>query len=119
VIIASQTWTLSIPGCSSLKEKRSVVRSIKDRLKNRFPEKTLIPLSGAAICGNMKMNTLAKLAWCLDHEEHEVTLDEEIRQGAEEALRRMLDLSGGWRAPTEEEEELEMAGVRPRGCGCA
>jgi len=94
-------------------------RGLVDRLKNRFPDKTLIPLSGAAICGNMKMNTLAKLAWCLDHEEHEVTLDEEIRQGAEEALRRMLDLSGGWRAPTEEEEELELAGVRPRGCGCA
>jgi len=36
VIIASQTWTLTIPGCSSLKEKRSVVRSLKDRLRRRF-----------------------------------------------------------------------------------
>lgn len=94
-------------------------RGLVDRLRQRFPEKTLLPLSGAAICGNMKMNTLAKLAWCLDHEAHEVTLDEGIRSGAERSLRRMLDLSGGWRAPTAEEAELEAAGVRPRGCGCA
>ncbi len=94
-------------------------RGLVDRLSKRYPLKTLVPLSGAAICGNMKMNTLAKLAWCLDHEAHEVTLDETVRVGAERALRRMLDLSGGWRPPTEAEAALEDAGVRPRGCGCA
>jgi quinolinate synthase len=88
-------------------------------MRQRFPDKTLIPLSGAAICGNMKLNTLSKLAWCLDHGRHEVVLAEDIRAGAETALRRMLELSGGWRPPTAEEEELELAGVRPRGCGCA
>lgn len=30
------TWELSLPGCSSLKEKRSVVRSLRDRLRKRF-----------------------------------------------------------------------------------
>lgn len=35
-VIASQTWTLSLPGCASLKEKRSVVRSLKDRLQAHF-----------------------------------------------------------------------------------
>lgn len=35
-IVVSQTWQLSLPGCSSLKEKRSVVRSLKDRLQSRF-----------------------------------------------------------------------------------
>lgn len=30
------TWDLSLPGCSSLKEKRSVVRSLKDRLRRQF-----------------------------------------------------------------------------------
>lgn len=94
-------------------------RGLVDRLKQRFPLKTLVPLSGAAICGNMKMNTLSKLAWCLDHEAHEVVLDESVRVGAERSLRRMLELSGGWSAPTAEEAELEEAGVRPRGCGCA
>jgi quinolinate synthase len=93
-------------------------RGLVDRLNQRYPDKTMIPLSGAAICGNMKLNTLAKLAWCLDHEEHEVILDEEIRSGAERSLRRMLDLSGGWRPPTDEEAALEEAGVRPKGCGC-
>src|SRR5690606_21644785 len=61
-------------------------RGLVDRLKQRFPEKTLIPLSGAAVCGNMKMNTLAKLAWSLDHMKHEVVLDEAVRQRAEAAL---------------------------------
>lgn len=94
-------------------------RGLVDRLTQRFPEKTFVPLSGAAICGNMKLNTLAKLAWCLDHQQHEVTLDEGVRQKAERSLRRMLDLSGGWFAPSADERELELAGVRPRGCGCA
>jgi quinolinate synthase len=94
-------------------------RGLVDRLRQRFPRKTFVPLSGAAICGNMKLNTLAKLAWCLDHERFEVTLDEQVRAGAERALRRMLDLSGGWRPPTAEEEALELAGVRTSGCGCA
>ncbi|HUE97096.1 MAG TPA: quinolinate synthase NadA [Longimicrobiaceae bacterium] len=94
-------------------------RGLVDRLKQRFPEKTLIPLSGAAICGNMKMNTLAKLAWSLGHLQHEVVLDESVRKAAERSLLRMLALSGGWRAPTAEEAELEAAGLRAPGCGCA
>ncbi|MGD8321370.1 MAG: DUF503 domain-containing protein [Gemmatimonadota bacterium] len=36
MVVASQTWQLSLPGCASLKEKRSVVRSLKDRLRVRF-----------------------------------------------------------------------------------
>ena len=94
-------------------------RGLVDRMKSRFPEKTLIPLSGAAVCGNMKLNTLAKLAWCLDHRQHEVVLDEDVRVQAERSLRAMLDVSGGWTVPTEEEKNLELAGVRPSGCGCA
>ncbi len=94
-------------------------RGIVDRLKARFPEKTLVPLSGAAICGNMKVNTLAKLAWCLDHQQHELVLDEDVRTRAELSLRRMLDLNQGWVAPTAEEAALEEAGLRKPGCGCA
>jgi quinolinate synthase len=94
-------------------------RGIVDRLQSRFPEKTLVPLSGAAICGNMKVNTLAKLAWCLDHRQHELVLDEEVRLKAERSLRRMLDLSGASRPATPEEAALELAGARGSGCGCA
>ncbi|HEX7240074.1 MAG TPA: quinolinate synthase NadA, partial [Longimicrobiaceae bacterium] len=75
-------------------------RGIVDRMKARFPEKTLVPLSGAAICGNMKVNTLAKLAWCLDHQQHEVILDEDVRARAERSLRRMLELSPASLTPT-------------------
>jgi len=94
-------------------------RGLVDRLQNAMPEKTFVPLSGAAICGNMKLNTLAKLAWCLDHGEHEVVLDEDIRLRAARSLQRMLEISGGWKPATEEEKRLEMAGVRPQGCGCS
>ncbi|TVP78114.1 MAG: quinolinate synthase NadA [Gemmatimonadales bacterium] len=94
-------------------------RGLVDQLRERYPEKTFVPLSGAAVCGNMKLNTLSKLAWCLDHRQHEVVLDEDIRRRAEDALRKMLAISGGWTAPSAEEEELELAGVRPKGCGCA
>lgn len=48
-----------------------------------------------------------------------VHLDEGVRVRAERALRRMLELSGGWSAPTEEERHLEEAGLRRAGCGCA
>ncbi len=36
MIVVSQTWELALPGCTSLKEKRSVIRSLRDRLRNRF-----------------------------------------------------------------------------------
>lgn len=113
----------STSGMVDLAEQNEAVifgteRGLVDRMKQRFPEKTFVPLSGAAVCGNMKLNTLAKLAWCLDHEKHEVVLDEEIRVRAEASLRGMLELSGGWMAPTEEEQALELAGVRSSGCGC-
>jgi uncharacterized protein YlxP (DUF503 family) len=36
MVVASQTWQLALPGCSSLKEKRSVIRSLKDRLRHGF-----------------------------------------------------------------------------------
>jgi quinolinate synthase len=94
-------------------------RGLIDRLHHLYPDKTIIPLSRAAICGNMKVNTLAKLAWCLDHERHEVLLDEDVRADAERALRGMLDLSGGWRPPTDDEEQIEAASLARSGCGCA
>jgi quinolinate synthase len=94
-------------------------RGLIDRLHQLYPHKTIVPLSRAAICGNMKVNTLAKLAWSLDHRQHEVVIDEDVRRRAELSLRRMLDLSGGWQPPTPEEDSLELAGLSRSGCGCA
>jgi uncharacterized protein YlxP (DUF503 family) len=36
MVVASLTWNLTLPGCSSLKEKRSVIRSLRDRLGSKF-----------------------------------------------------------------------------------
>lgn len=36
MVVASQTWELLLPGCSSLKAKRSVIRSLRDRLRSKF-----------------------------------------------------------------------------------
>jgi quinolinate synthase len=94
-------------------------RGLIDRLHQLYPQKTIIPLSRAAVCGNMKVNTLSKLAWCLDVGQHEVLLDEDIRARAEVSLRRMLGIAGGWRIPTPEEERLEEQVLDDRGCGCA
>ena len=36
MIVGVGSWQLMIPGCRSLKEKRMVVKSIKDRIRHRF-----------------------------------------------------------------------------------
>jgi len=36
VVVGLAVWELVLPGCSSLKEKRQVVKSLKDRLHDRF-----------------------------------------------------------------------------------
>jgi uncharacterized protein len=36
MVIGLTVWELHLPGCGSLKEKRSVVRSLKDRLHRQF-----------------------------------------------------------------------------------
>jgi uncharacterized protein len=36
VVIGLAVWELQLPGCGSLKEKRSVLKSVKDRLHNQF-----------------------------------------------------------------------------------
>jgi uncharacterized protein YlxP (DUF503 family) len=36
VVIGVRSWELHVPGAHSLKEKRSVVKSLKDRLHNEF-----------------------------------------------------------------------------------
>ena len=35
-MIGVAVWDLQLPGCSSLKDKRSVLKSVKDRLHNQF-----------------------------------------------------------------------------------
>src|ERR671924_1641894 len=115
-LLAQADFVLSTSRMAALAEQYDELiigteRGLIDRLHQLYPNKTLVPLSRAAICGNMKVNTLAKLAWCLDHEQYEVRLDEQVRERAELALRRMLDLSGGWRPASAEEDAIERAAL--------
>jgi uncharacterized protein len=36
VVVGLGVWELHLPGCNSLKEKRSVLKSVKDRLHNQY-----------------------------------------------------------------------------------
>jgi uncharacterized protein YlxP (DUF503 family) len=36
VVVAVRSWELHLAGCQSLKDKRRVVKSLKDRLHHRF-----------------------------------------------------------------------------------
>jgi uncharacterized protein YlxP (DUF503 family) len=36
VLVAGCSWDLSLPECRSLKDKRRVVKSLKDRIRGRF-----------------------------------------------------------------------------------
>jgi quinolinate synthase len=117
-------FVVSTSGMANLAEQYDELiigteRGLIDRLHQLYPAKTIVPLSRAAICGNMKVNTLAKLAWSLEHGRHEVLLEEGVRVRAERSLRRMLDLSGGWRPATPEEASLEAQDIGRSGCGCA
>lgn len=35
-VVGATRWVLHLPGCSSLKAKRRIVHSLKDRLRSRF-----------------------------------------------------------------------------------
>jgi quinolinate synthase len=62
-----------------------------DRLNRDFPGKEFFPLSPFAVCRNMKMIDLPQVVWALDNEEHEIVVPEDVREGAQRALARMLE----------------------------
>ena len=64
-----------------------------EQLSAAYPNKGIHPLSRRAVCNNMKLTTLAKVAWALEHEANEVTVPDEIAARAKRALDRMLELS--------------------------
>jgi quinolinate synthase len=61
-----------------------------DQLALAHPEKVIHPLSGGAVCANMKLTTLAKIAWALENEAGEVTVPAEVAGKARLSLERML-----------------------------
>ena len=60
------------------------------RLKKENLEKTFYPASDKAVCPNMKRITLEKVLWALQELEHKITVPEDIRVRALNAVERML-----------------------------
>jgi uncharacterized protein YlxP (DUF503 family) len=58
MVVGVVVWELLLPGCASLKDKRQVVKSLKDRLQGRFK------LSAAEV-GLHDTHGRARLAACV------------------------------------------------------
>jgi len=71
---------------------------ILHKMQQNAPGKTLIaaPPDNACACNDcphMKLNTLEKLYLCMEYEQPEITMDEEIRLAARKPIDRMLEMS--------------------------
>ncbi len=64
-----------------------------DVLAGKFPDKRFYPALIFASCGNMRMTRLADLAEALEKEQHEVTVEESVRQRAYSSLKRMISIA--------------------------
>jgi len=65
---------------------------LTERINRELPDKKVGWMKGSAICSNMKLITLPKLARCLEQDIYEVTIDEPIRAAAEGAIQKMVEL---------------------------
>ena len=63
------------------------------RLKKEAPDKKFYPISTTAVCPQMKMHTLEKIALALEREEPEVTVPDEITDKARRAIERMFTIT--------------------------
>ena len=63
-----------------------------EQLKAAHPDKNFYPLREDAVCKQMKLNTLAKVAWAIENEQHPVEVPEEVRLKAVKALEKMLSI---------------------------
>ena len=63
-----------------------------ERINDEFPDTPTFPMSESAICSNMKLITLAKVARSLDEKIFEVVVPDEIAERAKIAIEKMLAL---------------------------
>jgi quinolinate synthase len=61
-------------------------------LKKQNPKAEFIPASSRAICQNMKKITLEKIIWALEDMQYKISVPEEIRDKAKQALDRMVEI---------------------------
>ncbi|MBN1293840.1 MAG: quinolinate synthase NadA [Candidatus Latescibacteria bacterium] len=62
-----------------------------NQLQDRFPDIGIWPLSEFAVCGTMKLTTLAKVAWSIETGNYVVTLPEDVIENARQSLEKMLE----------------------------
>ncbi|HEX8273159.1 MAG TPA: DUF503 domain-containing protein [Longimicrobiaceae bacterium] len=87
MVVGLVVWELHLPGCASLKEKRQVVKSLKDRLHNRFNV-------SVAETGHQDAHQRAELAACLvsgDRRHAQSVLSSVDRMVEEESEARIVD----------------------------
>ncbi|MFC3856571.1 quinolinate synthase NadA [Chitinophaga sp. GCM10012297] len=97
--IGSTTGLLKFTQRDSAQEYIVVTETgILHQMQKENPGKTFIPAppNNACACNDcphMKLNTLEKLYLCMEYEEPEITMDEELRIAAKKPIDRMLDIS--------------------------
>ena len=89
--ILSTSQMLKFAGKSTA--KRFVVSTevgIIHALKKQNPDKEFIAAADRAICPNMKLITLEKVAWSLEDMQYEITVAEQVRIRAKKAIDKMV-----------------------------
>ncbi|MHC4175076.1 MAG: quinolinate synthase NadA [Planctomycetota bacterium] len=61
-------------------------------LKRQSPDKEFFPATERAICPNMKLMTLGKIAWALEDMQYKITVPHDIRIRAKKSLDRMVEI---------------------------
>lgn len=96
-VIAKADKVLSTSGmckyAKGTKSRRLIIGTetgILYRLRKENPDKEFYPLTDAAICPNMKLNSLEKVLWALEEMKHEVKVTEDIRIKAKQTVDKML-----------------------------
>jgi quinolinate synthase len=64
------------------------------RLRRDNPDKTFYIVSEAAICPDMKQIGRSDIARCLREMEYRIDVPDDVRRGAEKAVRRMVEVTG-------------------------
>ncbi|WP_346317065.1 quinolinate synthase NadA [Chitinophaga sp. YIM B06452] len=97
--IGSTTGLLKFTQRDSAQEYIVVTETgILHQMQKENPGKTFIPAppNNACACNDcphMKLNTLEKLYLCMEYEEPEIMMDEQLRIAAKKPIDRMLDIS--------------------------
>ncbi|HEV2149315.1 MAG TPA: DUF503 domain-containing protein [Longimicrobiaceae bacterium] len=84
MVVGLVVWELHLAGCSSLKEKRQVLKSLKDRLHNRFHV-------SVAETAHQDAHQRAELAACV------VSADRRHAQSVLSSVDRMVEEESGAR----------------------